>query len=213
MPDALTPDELANVTFPTTLRGYDRDEVDAFMHKMRETMKEAERQRAERLYAHMGEEIGDLLQHAKDSADHMKQEAESDAAKLRADAEASAGRTRDEASADAHTMRADAEADAKKMREEAKADAADIRAAAADDAERRTKEADNRVRALEAEESEARSRIKALRVQLGEVASHLRPLESEGSAEATQEEDQELTVTAEQPPTIRLEEQVEKTPT
>jgi DivIVA domain-containing protein len=216
MRDALTPDELANVSFPTTLRGYDRDEVDAFLHKVQAQMKEAERQRAERLYAHMGEEIGDLLQHAKDSADEMKQEAESDAAKMRADATADASRLRDEAGADAHTMRADAEADAKKMRQEAESDAAEIRAAAERDAERRTKIADDRVRELEGEEAEARTRIKALRTELESVASHLRPLEGEkaqGTGDETETVDDELAVTAEAPSTIRLEQQVEKTPT
>ena len=226
MRDALTPDQLENVSFTTTLRGYDRDEVDAFIKNVQVALKEAERQRSERLYAHMGEEIGNLLQHAKDSAEEMQKEAEADAARMRADAETDAARTRDEAQADAHTMRADAQADAKNMRAEAESDAASTRTTANEDAARRTKEADDRVAELEAEEAEARNRIQTLRAQLEEIAGHLRPLEEratksrrdsesvEDVADDTQAVDAaELQVTAEQPETIRLEEQVEKTPT
>lgn len=230
MRDSLTPDQLENVTFTTTLRGYDRDEVDVFIKNVQAALKEAERQRSDRLYAHMGEEIGNLLQHAKDSAEEMKKEAEADAARMRADAETDAARMRDEAQADAHTMRADAQADAKNMRVEAESDAASIRSKAKEDAARRTKEADDRVAELEAEEAEARNRITALREQLDEIAGHLRPLEertstrvpseNEGVAEGPDETSSskevdaaELRVTAEQPDTIRLEDQVEKTPT
>ena len=235
MRDALTPDELENVSFTTTLRGYDRDEVDAFIKNVQAALKEAERQRSERLYAHMGEEIGNLLQHAKDSAEEMKQDAESGAARMRADAETDAGRKRDEAQADAHTMRADAQSDAKNMRAEAESDATSIREKATEQAARRTKEADDRVAELEAEEADARGRIRALRGQLEEIAVHLRPLEERGPAktqrgaeaaepgaddshEDAQHDGQgvdeaELQVTAETPDTIRLEEQVEKTPT
>ena len=224
MRDALTPDQLENVSFTTTLRGYDRDEVDAFIKNVQVALKEAERQRSERLYAHMGEEIGNLLQHAQDSAEEMKKEAESDAARMRADADTAAARMRDEAQADAHTMRADAQADAKNMRAEAEADATSIRAKANDDAARRTKEADDRVAELEADEADARNRIRTLRAQLDEIAGQLRPLEKratestrdsesvEGVADDTQAVDPALQVTAERPETIRLEEQVEKTP-
>jgi DivIVA domain-containing protein len=226
MRDALTPDQLENVSFTTTLRGYDRDEVDAFIKNVQVALKEVERQRSERLYTHMGEEIGNLLQHAKDSAEEIKQEAESDAARMRADAETDAARKRDEAQADAHTMRADAQADASNMRTEAEADAASTRTKANEDAARRTKEADDRVAELEAEEAEARSRIQTLRTQLEEIADHLRPLEERAAKAASESEAAEdvpddtqpvdaaeLQVTAERPETIRLEEQVEKTPT
>jgi DivIVA domain-containing protein len=230
MRDSLTPDQLENVSFTTTLRGYDRDEVDVFIKNVQVALKDAERQRSERLYAHMGEEIGNLLQHAKDSAEEMKKEAESDAARMRADAETDVARMRDEAQADAHTTRADAQADAKSMRAEAEEAATSIRSEANEDAARRTKEADDRVAELEAQEAEARNRIRTLRGQLEEISGHLQPLEErrpveaapnaevseetpEGTTEVTEMDEAELQVTAERPDTIRLEEQVEKTPT
>jgi cell division initiation protein len=99
-PLASSTTSLERVEFATAIRGYDKDEVDTFLRELaaehNRMMAElaAAQQGAEKVYLEMGEEIGDILQHAKDVADQMKKQAEEESARradeLRTAAEVSA---------------------------------------------------------------------------------------------------------------------------
>ena len=163
----ITPDELENVNFSTSFRGYATDEVDGFLQSAADGMRAAMREVTEKAYQRLGEDIGSLLQHARDVADEMQKKAEEQANALRADAEREASRVRQEADSAASQTRADAERDASQ----------------------RTARADAEVERLGAIEAQTRERVSALRLQLTSVVDQL---ESLGGAETT-----ELTLDAE----------------
>jgi DivIVA domain-containing protein len=167
MREALSPEELENAGFSTSLRGYDRDEVDAYLRSVAAELRESQKQRSEKLYETLGEEMGSLLQHARDSADEMTSQAQADAARVRDEAAADAARTREEAAADGRAIR-----------DEATHQASEIRAAAERDAAQRIGEAEMRVAELEDIEAQARERIQTMRAELEALSERLRPLES-----------------------------------
>jgi cell division initiation protein len=176
MREALSPEELENAGFSTSLRGYDKDEVDAYLQSVAAELRESQKQRSEKLYETLGEEMGSLLQHARDSAVEMTRRAEADAAQVRDEASADAARTREEAAADGRAIR-----------EEATYQATEIRAAAERDASQRISEAERRVAELEDTETQARERIKAVRAELESLSQRLRPLEQRAADPSTPE--------------------------
>jgi DivIVA domain-containing protein len=198
MSEASSNEDLENTTFSSALRGYDRDEVDSFVRTVAQEMRELHQGRTEKLYESLGEEMGGLLQHARDSADEMTRSAEEAAAETRAQAEAEAQRineaARDRARAlleqaeqDATQARTEAEQDATQARTEAERDAAQTRSEAEQDATTRIAEATEKVQRLEATESETRIRLKALREELASITNDLRMVEATPETESVQE--------------------------
>jgi cell division initiation protein len=177
MREALSPEELENAGFSTSLRGYDKDEVDAYLQSVAAELRESQKQRSEKLYETLGEEMGSLLQHARDSAVEMTSRAEADAAQVRDEASADAARTREEAAADGRAIR-----------EEATHQASEIRAAAERDASERIGEAQSRVAELEDTEAQARERIRAVRAELESLSQRLLPLEKRAADPSTSEQ-------------------------
>lgn len=178
MREASSNEELENTTFSTTLRGYDRDEVDAFVRTVAQEMRELHHGRTEKLYESLGEEMGGLLQHARDSADEMTRGAEKQATATRSQAEADAQQARQEAEADAQKTREDAAARALELQQKAGQQASETRAEADREASTRIAEATDRVRQLEETEGQARARVKSLREEVASIANDLRLIES-----------------------------------
>jgi DivIVA domain-containing protein len=158
---------LENTTFSTALRGYDRDEVDEFVRTVAQEMRELHQGRNQKMYESLGEEMGTLLQHARDSADEMSRRAQEQAAATRAGAEAEAQRIREEA-----------EARARELQKRAEQKAAEVRAAAERDASARLAEATKKVSRLEATEGQARNRIRALHEELASITKELQSLQN-----------------------------------
>lgn len=156
MQEELVPEYVEGREFSTSLRGYDREEVDGFLSSVAAELREYQRASSERLYQNLGEEMGALLQHAKDSSDAMRKEAEEDAAAIR------------------HA----AESDAQRTRADAEHRASEIRAASEAEATERIKEAEDKVRVLEDLERDVRLRVRSLRVEIEGVASELIALEA-----------------------------------
>lgn len=160
MPD-LTPEEIETTTFPSSLRGYDRDAVDFFLQDVAAAFEaalnegQAARETRQKPYQSLGEEMGDLLQHAKDSADQTRREAESAASATMRSAEEAASRTRAEAEQQAALTLAHAEKEAAA----------------------RIEEAAETVEQLETMEQESRAELRRLRVELEGVVEQLRSLE------------------------------------
>jgi cell division initiation protein len=167
MREASSNEELEKTTFSTALRGYDRDEVDAFVRMVAQEMRELHHGRTEKIYESLGEEMGGLLQHARDSAEAMTREAEEQAAATRAQAEADAQRTREESLTHARDLQQRAEQEASETRAEAEGDAS-----------RRIAEATERVRELEGVEGRARARINSLLEELDSIINNLRVIQS-----------------------------------
>lgn len=187
----ITPEGLENQTFTTKLRGYDPDEVHAFLAEVALMMRDHKKQ-ADRAYQAVGEEMGEMLQEARDRADAMIAAAEAQAAEKLAQADAAAAAARASGDEDAARTRADAEQSAAETRRSAEEDATRVRAeatnvaeetrtAAQRVAEERIARAAERVRVLVTQENEARERIAALRTALVDVSERLHELERDDS--------------------------------
>jgi DivIVA domain-containing protein len=178
MREASSNDELENTTFSTALRGYDRDEVDAFVRNVAQEMRDLHQGRTQNLYESLGEEMGALLQHARDSADDMTRKAQEQAAA-----------TRSEADADARRIREEAKATASEIQKRAEQKAAETRAEAEREASTRIAEATEKVARLEKTEGAARIRISTLHEELASITNDLQHLEiHENAQEATRPE-------------------------
>ncbi|HVM33728.1 MAG TPA: DivIVA domain-containing protein [Actinomycetota bacterium] len=202
----ITPESFENRTFTTKLRGYDPDEVNEFVAEVAAMLRD-HKKHADRAYQAVGEEMGEMLQQARDRADSMIASAESKAADTIATANTAAEETRraaEEAAAaaragaeeDAARLRADAERAAAETRRTAEEDATRLRTDAANaaeetrsnaqrDAEDRTARADERVRLLESRENEARDRIRALQGELHRISELLGGLEPDDVTEGS----------------------------
>jgi cell division initiation protein len=167
MKEGMTPEDLEGATFSTRLRGYDPEEVGEFLKDAADELRRAQAVRSERLYEVLGEEMGGLLQRARDSADEMVRHAEVDALRMR-----------DEAAEGATSVREESEEAAARTIEEAGRAAAETRARAEADAAQRVQEASDRVGELEERESDVRSRLAGLRAELEGLTDRLRSLES-----------------------------------
>lgn len=147
----ITPAGLENPGFATKMRGYDPDEVDAFLAQVAATLRQ-HKDTAERAYQVVGEELGDLLQQARDRADAMLAAAEKEAAKVTTAAEKeatevtaaaaeAAEKTREKAAKAAARTRREAEEESTRVRAEAETAASETRKAADEDALRTRTEA------------------------------------------------------------------------
>jgi cell division initiation protein len=169
MARALTPEEIKGADFTIGLRGYDRREVDEFLQEVAAEVSRL-KESSERSYQTVGEELGQLLQQARDVADKVVSDAQAEAAALVQDA-----------AKEVAGLREEADAYAKQVRLEADGEAAATRAEADQEAAQRISSADDKVRELGIAEAETRQRIRALRVELEEVAKSLLQLAPEGS--------------------------------
>jgi DivIVA domain-containing protein len=180
VPRGITPEDIKGANFSVALRGYDRGEVESFLQDVAAEVS-ALKDSSARAYQNVGEDLGGLLQQAKDVADKLLSEASSEAAALVQSAENEASR-----------MREDADAHARQVRGEADGDAASTRAEAEQDAARLIDAASTRVRELGAAEAEARQRISALRDELARVADSLRHLGGDDSRDAGIDQEEDL---------------------
>lgn len=99
------PEEIENQQFTIALRGYDKDEVGAFLRVIAADYRELLKGRSSgdsENDAAVGEEITMLLRMARQSAEKIRQEAERDARAVRAEAERDAARLRDAAEREAN---------------------------------------------------------------------------------------------------------------
>lgn len=155
--EGITPEYLEQVEFTSSLRGYDREEVDSLLASVADEIARlqalASQSRApvQRPYDSLGEEMGALLQHAKDTADEITAKARREAEELRAGAESSAG-----------TLTGDAEREAAGIREQAQRDAITI-----------VQEAEERVEHLKRTETEIRARLRDMSSELQTITQRL----------------------------------------
>ena len=158
---------LARVEFATAMRGYDKDEVDTFLRELADEhnrlvteLAEAKRT-AEKAHLELGEEIGDLLQHAKDVSDQMVKKAEEHTAEIKEKTRRAAERTMAEAERKAAELRRTAEADAVA----------------------RIRDAQQKVHSLEETEQEIRAHLRALKTTVDSLGQQIDATEATPSIE------------------------------
>jgi DivIVA domain-containing protein len=163
-----TPEEIDSKEFLITLRGYDKDEVKAFLKAVaadyRAALSSADsgQDAPTSAYEALGKDIGQVLQVAKQSADQLKRKAEEDATSMRRRAEEEAANLRDAASSAA-----------RRLTEEAERHAVQVRAEAEREATEKTASATRRVEKLQSAESKLRQRLYALEMMLQSMRQEL----------------------------------------
>jgi len=181
MQPQFTPEEIETASFTIGLRGYDKQEVEDYLVAVADHIRLIS-DVSRSAYVDLGEEMGDLLQHARDSADEMTRTAQEEATALRAEVDSEATDKRREADEYRQRAKDDVDEEVKRIREGAEEQARGI-----------IQDAQQRIVTLQQEEVEARERIRALRLQLLEVTLRLQRFEvaeeaaEEAEAEAIEE--------------------------
>ena len=144
MAPEISPDEIRNAEFRTTLRGLDRSEVEAVLQaaatRLEQLEDEAEKLRAraaessgkslEAEFEEVGQEVTSILQVARAAADSMRERANLDATRWRREATEETDKARREAAVDAEAMRRDAWVTGTELLEQAQETAEAMRAGA-----------------------------------------------------------------------------------
>ena len=140
----VTPNQIRNAVFRTTLRGLDRSEVEAMLEAVAVRIEQLE-QETEKLEARaaqppskdlesefeeVGREVASILQVAREAAESMRERANLDAARWRREATEEAEMTRREAAVDAESLRRDAWVTGTELLEQAQEKAEDMRSSA-----------------------------------------------------------------------------------
>lgn len=103
IPEALSPDDIEKASFHTVKDGYDKDEVEVFLHAVATDVRalkgevESARLGSHRPYDALGREMGALMQHAHDAAAHVRKTAENEATTILQKAQHDAAKARQEA--------------------------------------------------------------------------------------------------------------------
>jgi DivIVA domain-containing protein len=123
----LTQQEILSRDFTFRKNGYDNEQVDRFLEQVatsyQELLDEVQRHRrsGDKPYEALGEEVGRVLQTAKDVADELRKKAQDEAVSIRADAQQEAARVEGQARATLDRAKEEAAALTKKTQEEADA--------------------------------------------------------------------------------------------
>ena len=179
MQPEMTPEDIETATFTMALRGYDKQEVEDFLAAVADQVR-AISDVSRSAYLDLGDEMGQLLQHARDSADEMMRTARQEATERRAEVDAEVANKRREAEEHVQRARDDLGEEVNRIRENAE-----------DQARAIIEDAQQRIVTLQKEEADARERIRALRLQLLEVTLRLQRFEV-ADDEAGDESDDEL---------------------
>lgn len=178
----VTPEDVHKAQFSTRVRGYDREEVDAFMLVVASELEQLiENQQLlqnqptaaveeEEPYARLGSDAGRLMQLARDHADRMKNEALAEIAGERAIAEREVAELLERSETEASALREMAERDAKSLK---------------DDADRVHTDSQTRAREIEIESENVLTRAQAEVDGIKAAAeAELRVMKSEAEEEA-----------------------------
>lgn len=164
-----SPEEIESKEFLITLRGYDKDEVQAFLRAVAADYRSLGDRSAvptpvstSNPFESLGEEVGTVLKVARESANALRQKAEDEAAAARRRAEEESAALRNAASAAA-----------KRLTEEAERHAIEVRAAAERDAGERLRETARRVERLQGTETKLRQRLYSLEMMLQSMRQEL----------------------------------------
>jgi DivIVA domain-containing protein len=170
-----SPEEIEKKDFLLTLRGYDKEEVRAFLESVAAdyaTLTEAARDKEvpSSAYEDIGREVSTVIQAAKESSAEMRRQAEAAAHELRARAEREATRIRESATQAAERLHAEADRYAVETRA-----ATDRETAGQIEASR------SRLERLQSTEAKVRQRLYALEATIQNLRRELDVNESAGA--------------------------------
>ena len=131
--DQTSLDRIRNATFPSSRRGYDKQEVEKFLARLADWLEtgagdESRSDTVKRELERVGERTGAILAQAEESAQQIRGEAESLAREALEEGQTQADQMRKEAETYSKKTHSEADAYAKQTRAEADKDAADVRA-------------------------------------------------------------------------------------
>lgn len=177
----LSPDEIQNQEFEQAMRGYEKEQVRAFLNTVASDYRAALRLGN---YEAVGEEVGRILQTVNDSAAALRKKATSEADEILAQAEAAAKSMRDTAAEDAAKLKNQAEVEAqglrdhtaqqmKELTQDAERRVVELEAQVRKDTEERMREADQRVEVLRQAERDLRGRLDRAKEMLASITDQL----------------------------------------
>jgi len=178
----VSPDEILRKEFDQAMRGYDKDQVRAFLNSVA-----ADYRAALKLgnYEAVGEEVGRILQTVNDSASALRQKATSEAEEILTKAEAESRDIRQAAQAEADNLRGQVQVEAQGLREHtdqqvrelietAEKQVVELEAKVRKETEDKIREADARVQDLRDAEAELMDRLEQARKKVESVAKSLK---------------------------------------
>ncbi|MDP9188702.1 MAG: DivIVA domain-containing protein [Actinomycetota bacterium] len=165
--DQTSLDRIRNATFPSSKRGYDKQEVEKFLARLADWLEtgggdESRSETVKRELERVGERTGAILAQAEDSAQQIRTEAEEEARELTSSANATSEQTRGEADAYSEQTHVSADAYADQTRRDADGAAATTRSAAEQDAREKIAEAEAQARRIVDEGTRRREDIEAV---------------------------------------------------
>ena len=165
--DETSLDRIRNATFPSSRRGYDKQEVEKFLARLADWLEtgagdESRSDTVKRELERVGERTGAILSQAEESAQQIRGEAESLAREAIEEGNSQADQSRKEAEAYSKKTHSEADSYAKKTRSEADKDAADVRAEADADARDTIADAQAQARRIVEEGVQRREDIEAV---------------------------------------------------
>jgi DivIVA domain-containing protein len=148
--------EIRDVSFPIAVRGYERHAVDAYVDRVNRVIAELEEGSSPRASVRhaldrVGEEIGGVLQHARQAAEEITTEALAEAEATTAKARTEAEQIMEDVELKAQQLRGRSKQQADDMLARARQDAAELRLRAEEQARAVLEEAEPRLHALEAD--------------------------------------------------------------
>ncbi len=194
---ALSPQDILKKEFSVTLRrGYEKDEVDEFLLEVAKQLEAAQRssQAATDPFAALGDQVGDVLRAANETAAKLRSQTEAEAAtirkraadkalEIRREAQREAEEALAKARSEADTAVGQARADAARMREEAERVASELRADAERERQRIIGDAVQLHERLIAHEQDLRDRVSRIDEAMATIKDALAaPVEKIASA-------------------------------
>jgi DivIVA domain-containing protein len=162
---SLTPEDLERATFPMVKRGYDPQAVGRYLADLATNLRESDD------YRRAGDEVAAVLRRFHGLVGEMAEQAESDAARVRAEAEQDALRVRTEAEQDAFRMRTEAVEDARKLRLEANEEVTRLRAEAEREHDELLSHAQDEVRSMLDDAREEREDARRIAAAVNETVT------------------------------------------
>ncbi len=166
----ISPDEIQTKEFDRGTRGYDKDQVRAFLDSVASDYRAALRLGN---YEAVGEEVGRILQTVNDSASALRSKATSEAEEIMANAEGEAAKVKSQAEVEAQGLRDHTNQQIKELIEEAERRVVEMDAKVRKETEARIRAADQRVETLRQAERDLRGRLERAREMLTSIEDQL----------------------------------------
>jgi DivIVA domain-containing protein len=179
--------EIRDVSFPIAVRGYERHAVDAYIQRVNRVIAELEvgsspQAAVRHALDRVGDEIGGVLQHARQSAEEITAEALAEAAATTAKARTEAEQIMGDVERQAHELRGRSKQQADEMLARAREQAAELTLRAEEKAREAQEQAEPRLRELEADTEAVWDARRKLLEDLPRMATEL--MEIAGAATA-----------------------------